>query len=97
MNSVADKSSDSFLPASSVWARYSVTAMTIHRWLADPELAFPKPLYLGRFRFWRIAELEVWEAGRPRSPRPPENRDTFTIGRPPLASQRARPIARTAR
>ena len=44
--------------------------MTIHRWLADPELQFPRPFYLGRFRFWRIAELEAWEAKQPRVPKP---------------------------
>jgi predicted DNA-binding transcriptional regulator AlpA len=66
MNQVIEKPSDSFLPASSVWARYRVTSMTIHRWLANPDLGFPKPFYLGRFRFWRVAELEAWEATRPR-------------------------------
>jgi len=66
MNQITEKPSDSFLPASSVWSRYGVTSMTIHRWLADPDLNFPKPFYLGRFRFWRIAELESWEARQPR-------------------------------
>jgi predicted DNA-binding transcriptional regulator AlpA len=55
-----------FLPASAVWTRYGVTSMTIHRWLADPDLNFPRPFYLGRFRFWRIAELVAWEASQPR-------------------------------
>jgi predicted DNA-binding transcriptional regulator AlpA len=59
--------SGAFLPANAVWSRYGVTAMTLHRWIADPDLGFPKPFYLGRFRFWRIAELEAWEANRPRA------------------------------
>jgi predicted DNA-binding transcriptional regulator AlpA len=59
-----------FLPASGTWQRYGVTSMTLHRWLADPELQFPRPFYLGRFRFWRIAELEAWEAKQPRVPKP---------------------------
>jgi predicted DNA-binding transcriptional regulator AlpA len=67
MNQSTEKPGDSFLPASSVWARYGVTSMTIHRWLADTALGFPKPFYLGRFRFWRIAELEEWESHRPRA------------------------------
>ena len=67
MTQAIEKASDSFLPASAVWRRYGVTSMSIHRWLADPDLGFPKPFYLGRFRFWRIAELEAWESTRPRS------------------------------
>lgn len=66
MNQISEAPSTGFLPASSVWARYGVTSMTIHRWLADPNLGFPKPFYLGRFRFWRIGDLEAWEADRPR-------------------------------
>jgi predicted DNA-binding transcriptional regulator AlpA len=70
MNAVSEKLSENFLPASSVWNRYGVTSMTIHRWLPDPDLQFPRPFYLGRFRFWRIAELEAWEAKQPRVPKP---------------------------
>jgi predicted DNA-binding transcriptional regulator AlpA len=66
MNHSAEKPADSFLPASGVWSRYGVTSMTLHRWLANTEMAFPQPFYLGRFRFWRIAELEAWEAKQPR-------------------------------
>jgi predicted DNA-binding transcriptional regulator AlpA len=40
--------------------------MTLYRWLADPRLEFPPPIYLGRFRYWRLADLLRWEAERPR-------------------------------
>jgi predicted DNA-binding transcriptional regulator AlpA len=63
---LAEKSADAFLPASGVWTRYGVTSMSLHRWLRDKNLGFPKPVYIGRFRFWRIAELEAWEAKQPR-------------------------------
>jgi len=53
-----------FIPARLVWERYSVTSMTLHRWLADDRLAFPRPLYVGRMRFWRLADLEAWEAAQ---------------------------------
>ena len=43
-----------------------ITAMTLHRWIRDPRLNFPEPTYFGRFRFWRIEEIEAWEASRPR-------------------------------
>jgi hypothetical protein len=42
--------------------------MTIHRWLNDPELNFPRPTYFGRYRYWRIDELEHWEAEQARNP-----------------------------
>jgi predicted DNA-binding transcriptional regulator AlpA len=52
---------DRFLPARSVWERYGVTSMSLYRWLDDEEMGFPKPLYIGRFRFWRLADLIEWE------------------------------------
>ena len=58
---------DGFLPARSVWERYGVTSMSLYRWLADEKLAFPKPIFIGRFRFWRLADLIEWESSRPRT------------------------------
>lgn len=55
---------ETFLPARRVWERYGVTAMTLHRWLADDRMGLPKPTYLGRFRYWKLAELEAWERSR---------------------------------
>ena len=50
-----------YLPARKVWERYGVTSMTLHRWLNDPDTEFPKPIYIGRFRYWRLDTLETWE------------------------------------
>lgn len=41
-----------------------VSDMTIWRWLNDPEMDFPKPLYIGRLRYWREAELIEWLESR---------------------------------
>jgi hypothetical protein len=30
-------------------------------------MAFPKPIFIGRFRFWRLADLTEWENSRPRT------------------------------
>jgi predicted DNA-binding transcriptional regulator AlpA len=68
MTPVNRNSSDNFLPARAVWDRYGVTSMTLYRWIADPVLGFPRPTYLGRFRYWKLADLVEWEASRPRSP-----------------------------
>jgi predicted DNA-binding transcriptional regulator AlpA len=61
---VSDEPFSAFLPANRVWARYGVTSMTLHRWLRDDRLGFPKPMLIGRMRFWRLADLEAWEAAR---------------------------------
>lgn len=58
---------DVFLPARKVWERYGVTDMTIYRWLRDERMAFPQPVYLGRFRYWKLTDLVSWERTRARS------------------------------
>jgi predicted DNA-binding transcriptional regulator AlpA len=62
-----NRNADGFLPARSVWERYGVTSMTLWRWVSDPSLGFPAPVYLGRFRYWRLADLLQWENSRPRT------------------------------
>lgn len=51
-----------FIPARLTAARYAVTIRTLDRWLADPTVGLPRPVYLGRLRFWRVADLAAWEA-----------------------------------
>jgi hypothetical protein len=58
---------DRFVPARAVWEHFGVTAMSLHRWLADEKMKFPRPTYLGRFRYWRLSGLLAWEATRPTS------------------------------
>jgi len=55
-----------FITAPAVHARYGVSDMTLWRWMKDRELNFPRPVYIGRFRYWKVAELEVWEKHLPR-------------------------------
>ena len=38
--------------------------MTLARWLADPAKSFPRPVYIGRRRFWREAEILDWLEAR---------------------------------
>lgn len=52
---------DGFLPARRVWERYGISDMSLHRWTKDRRMGFPQPVYFGRFRFWKISELEAWE------------------------------------
>jgi predicted DNA-binding transcriptional regulator AlpA len=58
---------DRFLPARAVWERYNVTSMSIWRWLRDADMAFPQPVLFGRLRYWKLSELLMWEASRPRA------------------------------
>jgi len=57
---------DEYLPARRVWERFGVTPITIHRWLRDERINFPRPIYIGRFRYWRLADLVAWERERQR-------------------------------
>lgn len=41
-----------------------ISDMTIYRWLADPEMKFPRPTKLNRRRFWREAEILEWVEAR---------------------------------
>jgi predicted DNA-binding transcriptional regulator AlpA len=56
---------DRYIPARAVWERYGVTHMTLYRWLDSEEMNFPRPRYIGRYRYWRVDDLRAWEAGRP--------------------------------
>jgi predicted DNA-binding transcriptional regulator AlpA len=55
---------EQYLPARQVWERYGVTSMSLWRWLRDADLRFPKPMRIGRFRYWRLSDLVAWERYR---------------------------------
>lgn len=41
-----------------------ISAMTLWRWLDDEDLNFPKPIYIGRRRYWREADVIEWMEAR---------------------------------
>lgn len=54
-----------YLTGPQVCARYSITDMTLWRWLQDPALGFPQPtLIVRQRRFWDEAVLRDWEFKR---------------------------------
>jgi len=55
---------EQYLPARKVRQRYDVSAMSIHRWLHDAKLNFPRPIYIGKLRYWRLSDLCEWERSR---------------------------------
>jgi predicted DNA-binding transcriptional regulator AlpA len=49
-----------YLQARQVRERYNVSDMTIWRWLHEQD--FPKPIYITRYRYWRLTDIEAWDA-----------------------------------
>lgn len=37
-----------------------ISDMTLYRHLNNPDLSFPKPLYINTRRYWREADLASW-------------------------------------
>jgi predicted DNA-binding transcriptional regulator AlpA len=53
-----------FLTGPDVQARYRKSHVTIWRWVNDPNLAFPKPIQINRLNYWKLSDLEAWEAAQ---------------------------------
>lgn len=41
-----------------------ISDMSLWRWLDNPELNFPRPIYIGRRRYWKEAEIVAWLEAR---------------------------------
>lgn len=53
------------LSGPAVRRRYNnLSDMGLWRWLRDPKLNFPQPIYIRRRRYWTLEQLEAWEASR---------------------------------
>lgn len=37
-----------------------ISDMSLWRWLNEPSLKFPRPIYIGRRRYWREADVIEW-------------------------------------
>jgi len=44
-----------------VCERFNVVDRTLDRWVADPRLGFPQPLYVNGRRYFDLDEIEAWE------------------------------------
>jgi hypothetical protein len=55
---------DGYIGVRKTGVRYSVCPRTVTRWLENPELNFPRPTFINKRRFWRIADLVAWERAR---------------------------------
>lgn len=50
-----------YLTASQVRTRYQISASTLWRWEQDPDLAFPKPMRIGKKKLYSLMAVEAWE------------------------------------
>jgi predicted DNA-binding transcriptional regulator AlpA len=51
-----------FLTGPQVCSRYSITDMSLWRWLKDPMIGFPQPTMRVKYRrYWLEADLIAWE------------------------------------
>ncbi len=48
------------LTTADVRQRYKISDMTLGRWVADR--GFPRPMRIGRRTYWRLADIEAFEA-----------------------------------
>ena len=55
---------DEFYTAPDLLRRYSISNVTLWRWLRDPQLGFPNPTVINRRRYFRRAEISAWETRR---------------------------------
>jgi hypothetical protein len=66
MGAVEPLDSDVYLDACAVRRRYGGRSdMALWRWARDPDLGFPSPIYIGKYRYWKLADLIAWERTRP--------------------------------
>lgn len=52
------------MPARQVWQHFAISDRSLDRWLAAPNLAFPRPIVIRRRRYWRADEISAWERSR---------------------------------
>jgi hypothetical protein len=66
MSAVESQDEDVFLTARAVRRRYGGKSdMALWRWSRDPNLGFPKPIFIQQYRHWRLSDLIEWERSRP--------------------------------
>jgi predicted DNA-binding transcriptional regulator AlpA len=61
-----DRLDEALLPIRLVCRRYAISVRTVDRWLAKGR--FPKPVRINALRYWRVSDLERFEAERETGP-----------------------------
>jgi predicted DNA-binding transcriptional regulator AlpA len=53
-----------YLSLRNICERYSITRMTVHRWIKNPGTGFPQPMVINSRNYFRTDEIEAWERSR---------------------------------
>ena len=61
INALKRKPENEYITANDVCARYSITSMTLWRWLNKPDVNFPKPIVISKRRYFRLVDILAWE------------------------------------
>ena len=59
-----DINPQTFLGGPQVQMRYGKSHLTIWRWTKDQNLGFPAPMKIRGQNYWRLTDLEAWEAAQ---------------------------------
>ena len=55
---------DTHLHLNEVLVRFGISNMTLRRWMANPEIDFPKAIKVANRRYFRLSDIEAWELKR---------------------------------
>ncbi|MHC2298209.1 helix-turn-helix transcriptional regulator [Rhizobium mongolense] len=58
------KAMEPYLGSGEVMERYRISTRTLHRWMKNQALGFPKPFRINRRFYFKVADLDRWEASR---------------------------------
>jgi hypothetical protein len=64
MDDLTDLDRGPYLSKPKVAERFDTTSRTIDRWSEDPELGFPKPLFIRGYQYFSLPDLISWERSR---------------------------------
>jgi predicted DNA-binding transcriptional regulator AlpA len=53
-----------YLTAKQVLERYQICQMSLHRWLKNDDLKFPRPMVINRRRLFNEKDIVEWERSR---------------------------------
>ncbi|MBB2709671.1 UNVERIFIED_ORG: putative DNA-binding transcriptional regulator AlpA [Rhizobium etli] len=53
-----------YLTAKQVQERYQICSMSLHRWLKNDEMNFPRPMVINRRRLFDEDDIVEWERRR---------------------------------
>lgn len=58
------KPAERYLDSAEVRARFDISKPTLYRWMADPEIGFPKPVRIKTRYYFSETAIEAWEEAR---------------------------------